>query len=89
MNQNILLTIAEFIASLIIEGVILSMVFNFISNKAQSQQQEFLAQELNNIEKQNKFDFEQLQTEIRAAKIDIINQIKESAENRQKDADPK
>jgi hypothetical protein len=33
---------------------------------------------MQNLEKQNKFDFEQLQKEIRDSKTDIINQIKES-----------
>lgn len=81
MNQNILLTIMEFLASLLIEGVILTMIFNFISNKNQSKQQEFIAQELNNIEKQVKFDYEQLQNEIRHSKQEIISQVKESAKD--------
>jgi hypothetical protein len=78
MNQNIILTILEFGASLIIEGVVLSMVFNWIANKNQQKQQEMIAQELNNIEKQNKFDYTQIQKEIQAIKSDIISQIKES-----------
>lgn len=80
MNQNIILTIIEFIASLLIEGVILAMIFNAISNKTQSKQQEFIAQELNNIEKQNKFNTEQTQHELRYMKQEIISQIKESNE---------
>lgn len=81
MNQTILLTVIEFIASLIIEGVILSMVFNWIATKSQEKQEQNLKMEMNNIETQNKFEFEQLQSEIRAARIDIINQIKESAKD--------
>jgi len=84
MNQNIILTIVEFVASLLIEGVILAMIFNFISNKNQAKQQEFIATELNNIEKQNKFDYEQFQNSIQTAKQEIISQIKEST----KDAKP-
>jgi uncharacterized membrane-anchored protein YhcB (DUF1043 family) len=89
MNENIILTIIEFGASILVEGVILSMLFSWIENRSVEKQQQHITNELNNIEKQNKFDFEQLQTEIRTAKTDIINQIKESAKNRPKDANPK
>jgi Na+-translocating ferredoxin:NAD+ oxidoreductase RnfG subunit len=77
MDQNIVLTIVELVLSIIIEGVILSMVFQFISTKAQEKQQQNLKEEMNNIEKQNKFDYQQLQAEIRQARMDIINEIKE------------
>ena len=79
MNENIVLTIVEFVASLIVEGIILSMIFNWISNKETEKQQQKLKKEMTNIEEQNKFIFEQLQTEIRDSKLDLINQIKESA----------
>lgn len=79
MNENIILTIIEFIASLIVEGIILSMVFNFISTKETDKQQKSLQKEMSNIEIQNKFIYEQLQTEIREAKNEVISQIKESA----------
>jgi hypothetical protein len=79
MNENIILTIIEFIASLIVEGIILSMVFNFISTKETDKQQKSLQKEMSNIEIQNKFIYEQLQTEIRDAKSEMISQIKESA----------
>lgn len=79
MNQNIILTIIEFGASLIVEGIILSMVFNWIANKETNKQQQNLQKEMSNIEIQNKFIYEQLQDEIRDVKSDIISQIKESA----------
>lgn len=79
MNENIILTIIEFIASLIIEGIILSMVFNFISTKSTEKQEKSLQKEMANIEMQNKFIYEQLQTEIQDAKTEIISQVKESA----------
>ena len=79
MNQNIILTIIEFGASLIVEGIILSMVFNWISNKETVKQKDNLQREMTNIEIQNKFIYEQLQQEIRDSKSDIISQIKESA----------
>jgi hypothetical protein len=81
MNQNVILTIIEFIASLIVEGIILSMIFNWISNKESDKQQQNLQKELSNIEDQNKLIFEQLQLEIREIKHDIISQIKESTKD--------
>ena len=78
MNENVILTIIEFGASLIVEGIILSMIFNWISNKETEKQQQNLQKEMTNIEEQNKFIFEQLQMEIRDAKHDIISQVKES-----------
>jgi uncharacterized membrane-anchored protein YhcB (DUF1043 family) len=89
MSENIILTIIEFGASILVEGIILSMLFSWIENRSVEKQQQHLTDELNNIEIQNKFEFEQTQTEIRTAKLDILNQIKESAENSRKDADPK
>ena len=78
MNDQIILTIIEICISLIVEGIILSMVFNWISNKETEQQQKNLKDEMNNIETQNKLIFEQLQQEIRLAKTEMISQIKES-----------
>jgi adenine-specific DNA methylase len=79
MNQNIVLTIIEFGASLIVEGIILSMVFNWIANKETQKSQQNLKEEMNNIETQNKLIYEQLQAEIRMAKTELISQIKESS----------
>jgi adenine-specific DNA methylase len=79
MSENIVLTIIEFGASLIVEGIILSMVFNWISNKETEKQQKILQQEMNNIETQNKFIYEQLKDEMKEMKREIISQIKESA----------
>jgi adenine-specific DNA methylase len=79
MNENIVLTIVEFIASLIVEGIILSMVFNWIANKETNKQQKSLQKEMSNIEIQNKFIYEQLQQEIKQAKTELISQVKESA----------
>ena len=79
MNQNIILAIVEFGASLIVEGIILSMVFTWIANNQNEKQQKSLQKEMNNIEIQNKFIYEQIQNEIRDAKREIISQIKESA----------
>ena len=63
MSENIILTVIELATSLIVEGIILSMIFNWIASK----------------ETQNKLIFEQLQQEIRQAKTELINQVKESS----------
>ena len=81
MSETITLTIIEFIASVIVEGVILTGIFSHISNQAQTKQQQNLQQEMNNIEIQNKFIYTQLQAEIHRAKQDILSEIKESQQN--------
>ena len=73
--NNIMLTIIDIFISLVIESIILSGVFMFISDKTSGRQQQFLQNEMNNIEKQNKFDFEQLQDEIRLVKSELLNEI--------------
>ena len=50
MSETITLTIIEFIASVIVEGIILAGIFSHISNQAQTKQQQNLQQEMNNIE---------------------------------------
>jgi hypothetical protein len=79
MSENIILTVIELATSLIIEGIILSMIFNWIANKETKKQEDNLKSEMNNIETQNKLIFEQLQQEVRQAKTELISQIKESA----------
>jgi adenine-specific DNA methylase len=79
MNQNIILTVIELFLSLIIEGIILSMIFNWIANNQNDKQQKNLQKEMNNIEIQNKFIYTQLQNEIHETRRQILSQIKESA----------
>jgi hypothetical protein len=79
MNNDILLTIIQIVFSLIIEGVILSMIFAFIANQTSEKQNKALKAEMSNIEVQNKFIYDQLKTEIENAKTEIISQIKESS----------
>jgi hypothetical protein len=78
MNQQILLAIIEIGVSLIVEGIILSMIFAYISNQTSEKQNKALKTEMSNIEIQNKFIFDQLNTKIENAKTEIISQIKES-----------
>jgi hypothetical protein len=78
MNEQILLMIIEVVIGIIVEGVILSMVFAFISNQSSEKGNRHLKQEMNNIETQNKFIYEQLMNQIESAKTEIISQTKES-----------
>lgn len=75
--KDILFSVIELVISILIEGIILAGLFQWISTKAQTKQEQNLQEEMSNLEKQNKFDFEQLQAEIRATKQDILNEIKE------------
>jgi hypothetical protein len=78
MNQQILLAVIEIGTSLIVEGIILSMIFAYISNQTSEKQNKALKNEMSNIEIQNKFIFDQLNTKIENTKTEIISQIKES-----------
>jgi uncharacterized membrane-anchored protein YhcB (DUF1043 family) len=79
MSENLVLSIVEIAISLVVEGIILSMVFNWISNKETEKQQQNLKKEMGTIENQNKLIYEQLQMDIRQSKTEIISQIKESS----------
>jgi hypothetical protein len=79
MSENIILTVIELTTSLIIEGIILSMIFNWIASKETQKHEQNLKSEMNNIETQNKLIFEQLQQEIRQTKTELISQMKESS----------
>jgi hypothetical protein len=78
MNEQIYLTVIEMFVGIVIEGVLLSMVFAYISNRTSEKQSQNLQKEMANIETQNKFIYDQLDSAIYNAKNEIINQIKES-----------
>lgn len=78
MNQQVLLAVIEIGVSLVVEGIILSMIFAYISNQTSEKQNKALKTEMSNIEIQNKFIFDQLNTKIENAKTELISQIKES-----------
>ena len=84
IDNNIVLTIIELVISLIVEGIILAMVFQWISNKSTEKQQQNLQTEMQNLEKQNRLDFEQIMKAIQEAKTELISQIKESAKDGEK-----
>lgn len=77
MSEAVVLTIVEFVAGLILEGVILGFIFQLIANREQEQQQANLKDELNNIEIQNRANQEMLLKTIYNTKTEIISQIKE------------
>lgn len=78
INQDILLTVIEVVIGIVVEGVILSMIFAYIANQSSEKQNSALKGEMNNLEQQNKFQFEQTLKAIQEAKTEIISQIKES-----------
>jgi len=84
MNENTILTIVELIISILVEGIILAMVFQWISNKAQEKQQQNLQTEMQNLEKQNRLDFESIMKAIHETKTELISQIKESSKDGEK-----
>ena len=79
MSETLYISIIETGIALIVEGIILAMVFNWIANKETAKQEANLKSELNNIETQNKFIYEQLQKEVYNSKTELISQVKESA----------
>lgn len=81
IDQSIFLTLVEIAISIVVEGVILSMIFSYIANQSSEKQNTHLKQEMNNIEVQNKFQYEQVLNQINDAKTEIISQIKESNYN--------
>lgn len=80
LSKEVTLTFIELGISILVEGIILALVFNFISERAQKKQEQNLQNEMQNMEKQIKFDFEQSMKAIEQARTDIISQIKESSE---------
>lgn len=79
----ITLTLIEIVVGIIVEGIILSMIFAYISNQSSEKQNTHLKGEMNNIETQSKFQFEQTLNAIQESKLELISQIKEvSYENK-------
>lgn len=78
MNEQLYIAIIEMFIGIVIEGILLSMIFAYLSNQTSEKQNKALKDEMSNIEIQNKFIYEQLKNDINNAKIEIISQIKES-----------
>ena len=73
-----MLTLAEFGASLVLEGIILGIIFQMISNKASEKDRQHLQTEMNTIERQNRHNIDLIMDELREVKSELISQIKES-----------
>jgi len=78
MSEQLYISIIEMFIGIVIEGILLSMIFAYLSNQTSEKQNESLKNEMSNIEAQNKFIYDQLKKEINDAKTEIISQIKES-----------
>jgi uncharacterized membrane-anchored protein YhcB (DUF1043 family) len=77
MTRDIIFSLVEIGIGIIFESIILGLIFQQLSNRAVTDTKNALQTEMQKIEEQNKFDFEQLQNEIRLAKTEMINEIKE------------
>lgn len=77
MTRDIIFSLVEIGIGIIFESIILGLIFQQLSNRAVTDTKTALQTEMQKIEDQNKFDFEQLQNEIRLAKTEMINEIKE------------
>ena len=78
MSEQIYISIIEIFIGIVIEGVLLSMVFAFISNQTSEKQSRNLEAEMAKIEMQNKFIYDQIMNKLENVKTEIISQIKEA-----------
>ena len=78
MSEQFYISVIEIFIGIVIEGVLLSMVFAFISNQTSEKQNKTLKSEMGNIETQNKFIYDQIMNKVENAKTEIISQIKEA-----------
>lgn len=79
MIKDITFSIIELGIGLVFEAIVVGLIFQQMSNRTQQENETNLRAEMKKIESQNKFDYQQLQKEIRDAKNDLISQIKESS----------
>ena len=77
MTTDIIFSLVEIGIGIIFESVILGLVFQQLSNRSVTDMKNALQKEMQKIEDQNKFDFQQLQSEIKEAKTEIISELKE------------
>jgi hypothetical protein len=78
MIKDIVFSLVEIGISILFETVILGLIFQQLSNRAVKDNENILRAEMKVIEEQNKFDFQQLQEQLRESKREIISEIKES-----------
>ena len=75
--KEITFSLIEIFISLIVETIILGGVFTWVSNKGSQRVEQKLHLELKNIEEQNKLIYQELSAGTKAARDDIISEIKE------------
>ncbi|HSW75675.1 MAG TPA: hypothetical protein VLG50_01415 [Candidatus Saccharimonadales bacterium] len=75
--NNLMFSIVEIFISLIVETIIMGGIFAWITNKASIKMEQKLQTEMKNIEDQNKLIFQELSQATKAARDDIIAELKE------------
>lgn len=75
--KDILFSLVEIFISLVVETIILGGMFTWISNKSSVKMEQKLHLEMKNIEEQNKLIYQELNTALKAARDDIISEVKE------------
>jgi hypothetical protein len=75
--KDILFSLIEIFISLVVETIILGGMFTWISNKSSVKMEQKLHLEMKNIEEQNQLIYQELNTALKAARDDIISEVKE------------
>lgn len=76
MNETLLSVIEVFI-SLVVETIIMGGLFTWIANKSSVKMEQKLENEMKVIEDQNKLIYQELSLAVKAARDDVLNEIKE------------
>jgi low affinity Fe/Cu permease len=76
---NITLTILEISIGVFVETIILGFVFQMIQAKSDDSMEKAIEEEMNNIETQNKFIYEQLQKEILRVEQSIMSALQQDS----------
>ena len=75
--NDFMFSIIEIFISLIVETIIMGGIFAWITNKASIKMEQHMQTEMKNIEDQNKLIFQELSQATKAARDDIIAELKE------------
>ena len=75
--NDFMFSMIEIFISLIVETIIMGGIFAWITNKASVKMEQHMQTEMKNIEDQNKLIFQELSQATKAARDDIIAELKE------------
>lgn len=75
--NDFMFSMIEIFISLIVETIIMGGIFAWITNKASVKMEQKMQTEMKNIEDQNKLIFQELSQATKAARDDIIAELKE------------